>query len=156
MNLDTISDFGNLFFAGILAGIEIGIHYGVGAPPKVLRERADSTSPSNVSQIARSGASIFCADDTVGNSNYSAPWCLIRFWFRCAGLLAAVTWIILRVIGTVPINKDSHTWDVEAPPKDWRARVERAELFHIYGTWAAITIFAFFLIATAVETGALR
>ncbi len=30
----------NLFVAGILAGIEIGIHDGVGTPPEVLSEKA--------------------------------------------------------------------------------------------------------------------
>jgi hypothetical protein len=26
--------FANLFFSGMLAGIETGVHYGLGAPPK--------------------------------------------------------------------------------------------------------------------------
>jgi hypothetical protein len=54
----------NLFFAGMLAGIETGVHYGLGAPPPALGEpsqiqlrqgwppSAGSASPNSV---ARSG-----------------------------------------------------------------------------------------------------
>jgi hypothetical protein len=32
--------FLNLFFAGMLAGIETGVHFGLGAPPKALSEQS--------------------------------------------------------------------------------------------------------------------
>ncbi len=40
MNPATVLDFVNLFFAGILAGIEIVIHYGLRAPTEVLDEQS--------------------------------------------------------------------------------------------------------------------
>lgn len=40
MNPTTVLDFINLFFAGILAGIEIVIHYGLRAPAEVLDEQS--------------------------------------------------------------------------------------------------------------------
>jgi hypothetical protein len=69
--------------------------------------------------------------------------------FRYAGLLTLVIWIITRVIGTVPINGASLTWNAATPPADWRSRVERAETFHIWGMWAAVAVFGLFLAATA-------
>ena len=32
--------FVNLFFAGMLAGVETAVHYGLGAPPKALSEQS--------------------------------------------------------------------------------------------------------------------
>jgi hypothetical protein len=40
MNPVTVLHFTNLFFTGILAGIEFAIHYGVRAPAEVLSDRA--------------------------------------------------------------------------------------------------------------------
>ena len=151
MNIYTLFDFANLFFAGILAGIEVGIHYGVGAPPKVLSEKSQLQLRQAMSFKLRVLVPVFFLLTTLSAITITVLHGVSPgFWFRCAGLLAALTWIVLRVIGTVPINKASHTWDVDAPPKNWRSLVERAEMFHIYGTWAAIALFAFFLIAIAL------
>ncbi len=40
MNAVFALHFSNLPFAGVLAGSEIGIHYGVGAPPPVVGDTA--------------------------------------------------------------------------------------------------------------------
>ena len=40
MNAATVLDFVNVFFAGILAAIEIVIHYGLRAPAEVLSLRS--------------------------------------------------------------------------------------------------------------------
>jgi hypothetical protein len=69
------------------------------------------------------------------------------FITRCSGLAALLIWVFVRVIGTVPINSATLTWDVEAPPKDWKARIEHAERFHIVGVWTTVAAFACFLIA---------
>ena len=50
-----------------------------------------------------------------------------------------------RVVGTVPINRATLEWPLDAPPSDWKMRVEKAERFHIVGTWAAVAAFACFL-----------
>ncbi len=124
MNPATVLDFVNLFFAGILAGIEIVIHYGLRAPTEVLDEQ---------SQIQLRQALV------------------LR---RCAGVLAVLTWILIRVIGTVPINSATLTWQPGAPPKNWRALVNHAERFHIVGVWAVVMAYAFFLTAVALKLAA--
>jgi hypothetical protein len=56
----------------------------------------------------------------------------------------------VRVVGTVPINSATLAWDVDAPPKNWKALVDHAERFHIFGAWAAVMSFTCFLVAFAL------
>ncbi len=155
MNLATILDFINLFFAGVLAGIEIVIHYGLRAPSEVLDEQAQIQLrqalvlrlrvlvPAFFVPTAVSGIAVTVLDGGVPG-----------FWFRCAGVLAMLTWILIRVIGTVPINSATLTWQPDRPPKNWRALVNHAERFHIVGVWAVVLAFAFFLTAVALKLAA--
>ncbi|MDQ2713342.1 MAG: DUF1772 domain-containing protein [Chloroflexota bacterium] len=155
MNLAIILDFVNVFCAGILAGIEIVIHYGLRAPAEVLDEQAQIQLrqalvrrlrvlvPAFFVPAAISGIAVTVLDG-------AAP----GFWFRCAGVLAVLTWILIRVIGTVPINSATLTWQPGAPPKNWKALVNHTERFHIVGVWAAVMAFAFFLTAVALKLAA--
>ena len=74
--------------------------------------------------------------------------------FRCAGVLAVLLWIVIRVIGTVPINSATLTWEAGAPPKNWREQVDHAERFHVIGVWVAVMAFAFFLMGAALKLAA--
>jgi len=76
------------------------------------------------------------------------------FLFRCAGVLAVLLWIVIRVIGTVPINSATLTWEAGAPPKNWREQVDHAERFHVIGVWVAVMAFAFFLMGAALKLAA--
>ena len=155
MNPATVLDFVNVFFAGILAGIEVVIHYGLRAPAEVLDEQSQIQLrqalilrlrvlvPSFFVPMAVSGIAITVLDGAEPG-----------FAFRCAGVLATFTWILIRVIGTVPINSATLTWDPNAPPKNWRALVSRSERFHIAGTWAAVAAFALFLMAMSLKLAA--
>jgi hypothetical protein len=151
MNPATALHFINLFFAGILAGVEIVIHYGLRAPSEVLSEpsqlqlrqalvlRLRVLVPAFFVPTALSGIAIAVLDGGAAG-----------LWFRCAGLLALLVWIVIRIIGTVPINSATVTWDLAAPPKDWKAQVARAERFHDVGVWAVVLTYACFLATTAV------
>ena len=152
MNPATVLDFVNLFFAGMLAGIEFVIHYGLRGPSEILDEhsqlqlrqalvmRLRVLVPAFFVPTAVSGIALTVLDG-------AAP----GFWFRCAGVLAMLIWILIRVIGTVPINSATLTWQPDAPPKDWKALVNHAERFHIVGVWAMVMAFAFFLTAVALK-----
>jgi len=152
MNFATLLDFVNVFFAGLLAGIEIVIHYGLTGPSEVLDERSQIQLrqalvlrlrvlvPAFFVPAAVSGIAVLFLDS-------SAP----GFGFRVAGALAILTWIFIRVIGTVRLNSATLTWKADAPPSDWRKLVSEAERFHIVGTWAAVAAFALFLLAMAVK-----
>jgi hypothetical protein len=72
-------------------------------------------------------------------------------WLRSAGLLGVLIWSVIRVIGTVPINSATLTWQLSAPPKNWKTLVNHAERFHDVGVWAAVLAFACFLSALALK-----
>jgi hypothetical protein len=143
--------FVNLFFAGMLAGIEFVIHYGLSTSAETLDDRSQLQHrqalvmrlrvlvPAFFVPTAMTGIAVTVLDTTMPG-----------LWFGCAGVLAALLWVVIRVIGTVPINSATLTWQLDAPPKDWKARVNHAERFHIVGTWAAVVAFACFLVAVAL------
>ena len=155
MTPTTVLAFVNVFFAGMLAGIEFVIHYGLRAPSEVLDEQSQLKLrqalvlrlrvlvPAFFVPTAVSGIALTVLDG-------AAP----GLWFRCAALLAVLTWALIRVVGTVPLNSATLTWQPSAPPKNWKASVNHAERFHIVGVWAAILAFAFFLTAEALKLAA--
>ncbi len=152
MNLHIILDFINLFFAGMLAGIEFVIHYGLRGPSEALDDHAQLQLRKALVMRLRVLVPAFFAPTavlgialTVLNANTPG------FEFRCAAVLAVCIWILIRVVGTVPINSATAEWQLNAPPKNWKELVTRAERFHIVGVWAAILAFAFFLTAVALK-----
>ncbi len=152
MNFVTVLDFVNLFFAGMLAGIEFVIHYGLRAPAEMLDEQSQiQLRQALVMRLRVLVPAFFVPTAVLGIAltvlNGGTP----GFWFRCAGVVAILTWIVIRVIGTVPINSATLTWQPSAPPKNWKALVNHAERFHIVGVWAAVLAFAFFLSAVALK-----
>jgi hypothetical protein len=49
--------FVNLLFASVLAGLVMGVHYGLGAPPAGVRDNAQILfAPSDGFAVARAGA----------------------------------------------------------------------------------------------------
>ncbi|HMA38403.1 MAG TPA: DUF1772 domain-containing protein [Chloroflexia bacterium] len=151
MTLMTVLDFVNLFFAGMLAGIEFVIHYGLRQPAEALDDHAQlQLRKALVLRLRVLVPAFFAPVALLGITltflNTASP----GFAFRCAAVVALLIWIGIRVIGTVPINSATADWPLNAPPGDWKAQVERAERFHIVGVWAAILSFACMLAAVAL------
>jgi Domain of unknown function (DUF1772) len=142
--------FVNLFFAGMLAGIETAVHYGLGAPPKALSEQSQIQLRQVLVLKLRVLVPVFFIP-TLASAialtaiDGSAP----GVWLRYTGLLALLVWIVIRVIRTVPINSATLTWNPDAPPKDWRVQVETSERFHVLGVCASVVAFVCFMAAMA-------
>src|SRR5689334_17694894 len=114
--------------------MEIAIHYGLHGATQVLSDpsqirlrqvlvrRLRILVPAFFLPTAVSGITVAVLDG-------AAP----GFWLRCTGMLAVLVWFVIRVIGTVPINSATLTWEAGAPPQNWRALVAHAERFHILG-----------------------
>jgi len=154
MNLLNLLDFVNLFFAGMLAGIEFVIHYGVREPAEQLPDHAQLQLRKALVLKLRVLVPAFFAPTAISGItltalNSSAP----GFGYRCVGVVALLIWIALRIVGTVPINSATVDWDLNAPPQDWKAQVAHAERFHIVGVWAIVLTFACFLIAVSLKPG---
>ena len=145
-------DFAAVFFAGMLAGIEFGIHFGVRAPIEQLPDPAQLQLRKAMTLKLRVIVPAFFAPTallTIALSvlRVGAP----GFAFRCAAVVALLVWVGIRVVGTIPINSATLDWPLDAPPADWKAQVMRAERFHTLGVWAAVSLFAFLLIALALK-----
>jgi hypothetical protein len=141
----------NLFCAGIIAGMEIAIHYGVGLPAAALDDRSQVLFRQGLIGKLRVLVPAFFLPAVL-----SAIALLILdpgpgFWLRSAALLSLLVWIAARVVATVPVNSATLEWDADAPPSNWKALVARAERFHIMGVWAAVVAFVCLLSALAVR-----
>src|SRR5579864_9370730 len=139
MTPTTVLDFVNIFFAGMLAGIEFVIHYGLRMPAEVLDEQSQiQLRQALVLRLRVLVPAFFVPTAVLGIAltvlNRAAP----GFEFRYAAVVALLTWIVIRVIGTVPINSATLAWQPGAPPRNWKAQVNHAERFHIVGVWAAV------------------
>jgi hypothetical protein len=152
MNLVTILDFVNVFFAGLLAGIEFVIHYGVRGPAEVLDDRAQlQFRQALVLRLRVLVPAFFLPTAVTAIAVIVLDWTAPGWWFRGVGALALLLWMVIRVIGTVPINSATLTWRLDAPPKNWKALVTHAERFHDVGVWAVVLTFAVFLTALALK-----
>ena len=152
MNLVTILDFVNVFFTGLLAGMEFVIHYGLRVPSAVLDERAQLQLRQALVLRLRVLVPAFFLPTLVSAIAVTVlDWAAPGWAFRGVGVLALLLWGIIRVIGTVPINSATLTWQLDAPPKNWKALVAHAERFHDVGVWAAVLAFALFLTALALK-----
>jgi hypothetical protein len=152
MTLLTVLDLVSVFFAGMLAGMEFVIHYGLRATANLLDERSQlRLRQAQVLRLRVLIPAFFVPTAVPGIVltvlNSGKP----GFAFRGAAVAALLIWIAIRIIGTVPINSATLTWRLEAPPKEWRTQVDHAERFHVVGVWAAVLAFACFLTATALK-----
>ncbi len=147
--LSTLLQFITVFFAGMLAGTEAAIHYGV-AIPEALNEQAKiQLRQALVRRLRVLVPALFVPTAVLGIAVAILAGTTSGAWLRCAGLLALLTWAVVRVIRTVPINRATLSWDPAAPPRNWRALVGSAEQFHGVGVWAAAAAFACFLAAAS-------
>ena len=155
MNSVSVVRFAGLFFAGILSGVEIALHYGLQGPTTVLSDRSQiQLRQALVRRLRVLVPALFLPTAVLGVVVMVIDGAAYGLWLRCVGVFGVVTWIAIRVIGTVPINSASVTWDLDAPPENWRALIDHAERFHIVGVWAVVLAFACFLANAALTIAA--
>ena len=152
MTFLTVLDLINVFFAGMLAGIEFVIHYGVRSPAETLPDHAQlQLRKALVLRLRVLVPAFFVPAAVLGIAltvlNRATP----DFVFRCAGVVALLVWAMIRIVGTVPINSATLAWQLSAPPTNWKEQVNSAERLHIIGVWAAVLAFACFLAAVALQ-----
>jgi hypothetical protein len=141
-------EFVSVFSAGILAGGELGLHYGLRGPTTVLGEQQHVLFRQALALRLRwLVPAVFAIAAVAGIAAATLGGTRPGFGLRWAGLLALLVWILVRAIGTVPINSATLTWKPEAPPPNWRTQIDQAERFHIAGAWAAAAAFGCFLLA---------
>ena len=136
----------NLLFAGLLAGEEFVIRFGVRGPLAAVEPRTQiELRQALIRKLQVLVPTIFflallagVAATALGGRGHGLD-------LRCAGVLALLVFIGVTLGGTVPINKAALAWDSSAPPEEWRALVARWEALDTVRTWAALAAFALFL-----------
>lgn len=131
-----------LLFAGLLAGFEVAVHYGIAAPPASFGEAEQiALRQSLIRRLRVLAPAIFLPSFLLA--------LLIAFqerhqegiWFRWAAVAALLVWIVIRIVRTVPVNSATLEWNPKAPPLNWQATVQKTEQLHVLAAWAAIFAF---------------
>ncbi len=131
-----------LFFVGLLAGVEVAVHYGIGAPPSALTESAQIILRQAMVRRLRVLAPVLFVPSLllatmIAVNERNEPQC----WLRYVAVSMLLLWTLIRIVRTVPVNSATLEWDPEAPPTKWRALVQRTERFHVVAAWAAVVAF---------------
>ena len=138
----------NLFFAGILTGLEVAAHYGFRGPASVLDKRPQIQLRQGLVRKLRWLVPLFFVP-TVFTAMALALLSTntITLALRLIALAALAIWIYIRIIGTVKINSASLDWNPGKPPANWREQINKAEQFHIVGTWVTVVAWVCFLLS---------
>ena len=146
--VDTVA----VLFAGVLAGEEFIVRYGV--QPALtslddlphLRARQALVRRLRVVVPALMVPTVLLAIAAliVGGTGSG-------FGFRVAGLAALVAFVLFSFLGTVPINIAVNDWDAEHPPADWKRVVARWQLIDVFRSSAALLGFALLLVGLVLQ-----
>jgi uncharacterized membrane protein len=146
MSAVAILDFISLLAAGLLAGEEVAVRYGIRGPLAQLATSAHIELRQNLIRTLRILVpSIFAVALFTGAAATALAGPSDRgFVVRCAGLVALVAFIALTLTSTVPINQAVLRWDRESPPEGWRQLIRRWEQLDTARTWLALLAFGCF------------
>ena len=140
-----------VLFAGLLAGEEFVIRFGVRGPLASLDERPHILVRQALIRTLRVLVPSLYVLTLLSAVALTALDGFDRgFPVRCAGILTLVLWLAITLGGTVPINEVVLEWDASAPPASWPEQVERWERLNTTRTAAAVVAFALLLIGLAV------
>lgn len=138
----------NLCCAGILAGIEIAVHYAFHPSIVTMEDASQVRLRQQLIRKLRWLVSAFFVPTMLSGITITiAQGIQAGFYFRLAAMICIVIWILIRIVSTVPVNSATLEWDANSLPKDWKEKIAKVERFHIAGTWSAILAFVFFLMA---------
>lgn len=152
MSAGDVLGFINLFGAGMLAGEEFVIRYGVRRPLASLDDQAHIRMRQGLIRTLRVLVPvIYLATVLSAVAVTILDGADAGLAFRGAAILALLTWIAVTLGGTVPINSAALDWEPSAPPRDWRAQVDRWERLNSVRAWLAVAAFALMLAATAIH-----
>ena len=141
-----------VLFAGVLAGEEFIVRYGVQPAltslddlphlqaRQALVRRLRIVVPALMVPTVLLSIAALSLDAT-------GPGC----WFRVAGLAALVAFVLFSFLGTVPINIKVNDWDAEHPPADWKRVVARWQLIDVFRSSAALLGFALLLVGLVLQ-----
>ena len=139
-----------LFLAGLLAGVEFVVRYGVQPALRRLEDRAHPLARIALVHRMRFVVPALILPRSSLPSSLSFSTATVRAAGSAGrGLAALIAFLAIAFAGTVPINIQVIEWDADNPPADWATVIRRWELIDVYRSSAAILAFALFLSAAA-------
>lgn len=143
-----------LFLAGLLAGEELIVRYGIQPALRGMTDRAHIEARVALVQRLKIVVpmlmvpAVLVAVAVLAVSGGGAG-----LGFRWAGVLALVGFVLFSFLGTVPINIKVNDWQVEAPPADWKETVRRWEFIDVFRSTAALVAFGCSVVAVVLRIG---
>ena len=138
----------NLFAAGLLAGIEFAVRFGVRGPLTILDERPQIQIRQALIKTLRLLVPAVYVPTLLSGILLTI---LYGGAFRWVGVAALLVWTVTTFAGTVPLNQRLYEWNPDAPPPDWREVIQRWHVLDTIRTWAALAAFASFAWQLAVR-----
>jgi uncharacterized membrane protein len=146
----------SVFFAGLLAGEEFIVRFGVRGPLAELDDRPHILMRQGLIRTLRVLVPcLFFAALTTAVASTVIDGIDSAFALRCVGIGALLCWIAVTLGGTVPINAAALEWDASNPPENWRTQVDRWERLNTVRAGMAVIAFGFLLVGltlTATRT----
>ncbi|MFC4949710.1 anthrone oxygenase family protein [Pseudonocardia sp. GCM10023141] len=148
-----VLQFVGLFLAGILAGEEFIVCYGIQPALSTLADRSHILArqalirrlwvvvPTIMIPTVVAGIAVLVVSGT--GPGIASRW---------ATVIALVAFVLFSFLGTVPINIQVDAWSVDRPPDDWKSEIRRWQRIDVFRSGAAILAFAFALVAVAFTT----
>ena len=151
MGIDILQAVG-LVLAGLLAGEEFIVRYGVQPALSSLEDRAHILARVALVKRLKVVVPILMVPTVlVGIAVLATGGVGAGFAFRVVGLAALVAFVLFSFLGTVPINIRVNDWQADAPPADWKSVVRRWQFIDVFRSSAAIVAFIAFVIAAALR-----
>lgn len=143
----------SLFLAGILAGEELIVRYGVQPALNTLDDRSHLLSRiALVRKLMIVVPAIMIPTVIAGLVVVATGGTGTGFVFRILGAMMLVAFVLFSFLGTVPINmKVNDTWNADTPPADWKKTVKRWVFIDTFRSSSAILAFVFFLGAVVIQ-----
>jgi uncharacterized membrane protein len=146
MSIDTL-EFASVFFSGLLAGEEFVIRFGVRGPLASLDPQAHIEMRQGLIRTLKVLVPIlFAAALFSGIASSILHWDNAGRSLRLASVVLLLAFIILTLLGTVPINQAVGRWDAKNPPQGWRDSIRRWEALDSVRTALATGAFILALI----------
>ena len=143
-----VIEIASLFFAGLLAGEEFVMFYGVRTSLATLDAIPQlQVRQALIHRLKILVPAIFIPTILLGIVSTIAVTSGPIFVLRCVGLIGLVVWALATLPGTAPINSAISEWDPKAPPDNWKEIVDRWERFASVRPWGAMFGFVMFIIA---------
>ena len=142
----------SLFLAGLLAGIELLVRYGVRPALAIFDEQAQILDRQGLIRRPRVVvASILVPTVLAGTATLVFTGGGPGWGFRWAAVAALLALVLVTAPGTVPINIGIGAWSHDAPPEGWHPMVRRWGRLDVLRSSAAIMAFAFLVASMGVQ-----